>query len=171
MKNYNLHSVTENIFYSPQNCSLICGQICTLLIKKIDTMSTVFLCLAVIVLWIIVYISIYNILVARKNQVEYANGTVNVMFKNRYDLIPTILPDAQYEPEKYHSLQVYHESLLFMIDVDRYNGANYVKGKFVKNKLELSSFVLPKDLSIYQSQNPTLSVLFPFSRCKDTNLK
>jgi LemA protein len=40
---------------------------------------------------IIVYISIYNGLVSRKNQVEYANGAVNVMFKNRYDLIPNLV--------------------------------------------------------------------------------
>jgi LemA protein len=46
---------------------------------------------AVIISLIIVYISIYNILVSRKNQVEYANGAVNVMFKNRYDLIPNLV--------------------------------------------------------------------------------
>jgi LemA protein len=46
---------------------------------------------SVIVLFIVVYISIYNSLVSRKNQVEYANGAVNVMFKNRYDLIPNLV--------------------------------------------------------------------------------
>jgi LemA protein len=40
---------------------------------------------------LIVYISIYNGLVSRKNQVEYADGAVNVMFKNRYDLIPNLV--------------------------------------------------------------------------------
>jgi LemA protein len=44
-----------------------------------------------IVFLIIVYISIYNGLVARKNQVAYADGAVNVMFKNRYDLIPNLV--------------------------------------------------------------------------------
>jgi LemA protein len=29
--------------------------------------------------------------VSRKNQVEYADGAVNVMFKNRYDLIPNLV--------------------------------------------------------------------------------
>jgi LemA protein len=42
-------------------------------------------------LLIIVYISIYNGLVSRKNQVAYADGAVNVMFKNRYDLIPNLV--------------------------------------------------------------------------------
>ncbi|MDR0725749.1 MAG: LemA family protein, partial [Prevotellaceae bacterium] len=40
---------------------------------------------------LIVYIFIYNGLVSRKNQVEYADGAVNVMFKNRYDLIPNLV--------------------------------------------------------------------------------
>jgi LemA protein len=40
---------------------------------------------------IIVYIMIYNSLVSRKNQVAYADGAVNVMFKNRYDLIPNLV--------------------------------------------------------------------------------
>jgi hypothetical protein len=52
--------------------------------------------------------------------------------------IQSILPGAQYEPEKYHPLQVYHESLLFMIDVDRHNGANYVKGMFDKTDVSFS---------------------------------
>jgi LemA protein len=47
--------------------------------------------LAVIGFLIIVYIFIYNSLVSHKNQVEYANGAVNVMFKNRYDLIPNLV--------------------------------------------------------------------------------
>ncbi|MDR1887467.1 MAG: LemA family protein [Prevotellaceae bacterium] len=42
-------------------------------------------------LLLIVYIVIYNGLVSRKNQVEYADGAVNVMFKNRYDLIPNLV--------------------------------------------------------------------------------
>ncbi|MDR0385825.1 MAG: LemA family protein [Prevotellaceae bacterium] len=40
---------------------------------------------------VIVYIFIYNGLVSRKNQVEYADGAVNTMFKNRYDLIPNLV--------------------------------------------------------------------------------
>jgi hypothetical protein len=52
--------------------------------------------------------------------------------------IQSILPGAQYEPEKYHSLQAYQESLLFMIDVDRHNGANYVRGMFDKTDVSFS---------------------------------
>jgi LemA protein len=55
-------------------------------------MSTGLIVFFVIIgLLIIVYISIYNGLVSRKNQVAYADGDVNVMFKNRYDLIPNLV--------------------------------------------------------------------------------
>ncbi|MDR2026133.1 MAG: DUF3137 domain-containing protein [Prevotellaceae bacterium] len=52
--------------------------------------------------------------------------------------IQSILPGARYEPEKYHSLQTYYESLLFMIDVDRHGGANYVHGLFDKTEVSFS---------------------------------
>jgi hypothetical protein len=52
--------------------------------------------------------------------------------------IQSILPGAQYEPEKYHPLQIYHESLLFMINEDRHTGANYVKGMFDKTDVSFS---------------------------------
>jgi hypothetical protein len=52
--------------------------------------------------------------------------------------IQLILPGAQYYPEKYHSLPEYYESLLYMIDVDRDCGANYVKGTFDKTEFSFS---------------------------------
>jgi hypothetical protein len=52
--------------------------------------------------------------------------------------IQSIMPGAQYEPEKYHPLQTYYESLLFMIDVDRHSGANYVHGLFDKTDVSFS---------------------------------
>jgi hypothetical protein len=52
--------------------------------------------------------------------------------------IQSILPGAQYNPEKYHSLQTYYESLLFMIDVDRHSGSNYVHGLFEKTDVSFS---------------------------------
>jgi hypothetical protein len=52
--------------------------------------------------------------------------------------IQSIMPGARYEPEKYHSLQTYYDSLLFMIDVDRHNGANYVHGMFDKTDVSFS---------------------------------
>jgi hypothetical protein len=52
--------------------------------------------------------------------------------------IRSILPGALYEPEKYHPLQTYYDSLLFMIDVDRHNGANYVHGLFDKTDVSFS---------------------------------
>jgi hypothetical protein len=52
--------------------------------------------------------------------------------------IQSILPGAQYEPKKYHSIQAYYESLLFMIDVDRHSGMNYVHGMFDKTDVSFS---------------------------------
>jgi hypothetical protein len=52
--------------------------------------------------------------------------------------IRSILPGAQYDPQKYHSLSTYYESLLFMIDVDRHNGGNYVEGIFDKTEISFS---------------------------------
>ncbi|MDR0558936.1 MAG: DUF3137 domain-containing protein [Prevotellaceae bacterium] len=49
-----------------------------------------------------------------------------------------LLQDARYYPKKYHSLQSYYESLLYMIDVDRDSGENYVAGKFDKTDLSFS---------------------------------
>jgi LemA protein len=40
---------------------------------------------------ILVYIFIYNSLVSKKNQVEYAEGSINTMFKQRFDLIPNLV--------------------------------------------------------------------------------
>lgn len=47
--------------------------------------------LSVIGFLILVYIFIYNGLVSKKNQVEYAEGSINTMFKQRYDLIPNLV--------------------------------------------------------------------------------
>ncbi|MDR0558933.1 MAG: LemA family protein [Prevotellaceae bacterium] len=45
----------------------------------------------VIIVVFLIIVSIYNSLVSKKNHVEYAEGAVNVMFKNRYDLIPNLV--------------------------------------------------------------------------------
>jgi hypothetical protein len=52
--------------------------------------------------------------------------------------VRSILSEAQYEPEKYHPLQTYYDSLLFTIDVDRHGGANYVSGMFDKTDVSFS---------------------------------
>ncbi|MDR3267318.1 MAG: DUF3137 domain-containing protein, partial [Tannerella sp.] len=52
--------------------------------------------------------------------------------------IRSIMPESQYNPEKYHSLATYNESLLFMIDVDRHSGGNYVEGIFDKTEISFS---------------------------------
>ena len=47
--------------------------------------------LSILGVLIIVIIGIYNRLVGLKNRVEYANGSVDAMFKQRYDLIPNLV--------------------------------------------------------------------------------
>lgn len=47
--------------------------------------------LGVIILVLIIIVSIYNRLIGLKNKVEYANGAVDAMFKQRYDLIPNLV--------------------------------------------------------------------------------
>lgn len=72
---------------------------------------------------------------------------VNPAYKKLKDLfkeviinhyICSLLPGATYEPAKYHSLHSYYESNLFTSNVDRHNGANYVKGVFDKTELSFS---------------------------------
>jgi LemA protein len=47
--------------------------------------------IAIAAILLISFIGIYNGLVAKKNQVEYADGAINTMFKNRFDLIPNLV--------------------------------------------------------------------------------
>jgi LemA protein len=47
--------------------------------------------IVVIAFLLIVIVSIYNRLVARKNAVDYANGAVDAMYKMRFDLIPNLV--------------------------------------------------------------------------------
>lgn len=54
-------------------------------------MGIVFLIIGLIVLAAIIIISLKNRLIGLKNKVEYANGAVDAMFKQRYDLIPNLV--------------------------------------------------------------------------------
>ena len=47
--------------------------------------------IAVVAFLLITIITIYNKLISRKNAVEYANGTVDAMYKQRFDLIPNLV--------------------------------------------------------------------------------
>ena len=47
--------------------------------------------LGIFVALILVFIGIYNRLIGLKNKVDYANGAVDAMFKQRYDLIPNLV--------------------------------------------------------------------------------
>jgi Uncharacterized conserved protein len=55
------------------------------------TMLVMVLLVVVIALAIMTVIGIYNNLVARRNQVDQAFSTIDVMLKNRYDLIPNLV--------------------------------------------------------------------------------
>lgn len=54
-------------------------------------MEILIIILAVIVVIALIIVSIYNRLIGLKNKVEYANGAVDAMFKQRYDLIPNLV--------------------------------------------------------------------------------
>ncbi len=47
--------------------------------------------LSIIAVVIIIMISMYNKLISRKNAVDYANGAVDTMYKQRFDLIPNLV--------------------------------------------------------------------------------
>ena len=47
--------------------------------------------LAIVVILISVIFMIYNGLIAKKNKVEYAFSSIDVMLKKRYDLIPNLV--------------------------------------------------------------------------------
>ena len=51
--------------------------------------------LGIVVVLILLFISIYNRLIGLKNKVEYANGAVDAMFKQRYDLIPNLVASVK----------------------------------------------------------------------------
>lgn len=47
--------------------------------------------IAVAVLLILIIVGMYNKLISRKNAVDYANGSVDAMYKQRFDLIPNLV--------------------------------------------------------------------------------
>lgn len=58
-------------------------------------MSPVLISVAIVVLLAIVYFSLRNSLVAKKNQVENAFATIDVLLKKRCDLIPNLISSVQ----------------------------------------------------------------------------
>ncbi len=59
----------------------------------------------IIVLFILVVISMYNSLVRKRNQIENAFSTIDVMLKRRFDLIPNLVATVQqYAKKTYTSL-------------------------------------------------------------------
>jgi LemA protein len=51
--------------------------------------------IGIVVLLAIIVIVLYNSLIGKKNQVEYAFGGMDVMLKKRYDLIPNLVSTVQ----------------------------------------------------------------------------
>ena len=47
--------------------------------------------LIVVIVLVIIIVALYNMLIARKNAVEQAFGTIDAMLKKRYDLIPNLV--------------------------------------------------------------------------------
>lgn len=58
-------------------------------------MVAVIICIVCILILIVIIISIRNGLIAKKNKVEYANGAVDAMYKQRYDLIPNLVASVK----------------------------------------------------------------------------
>lgn len=54
-------------------------------------MAPMFIAIGAIVLLVIIVIGIYNNLIGSRNQVENAFGSIDVMLKKRYDLIPNLV--------------------------------------------------------------------------------
>lgn len=57
-------------------------------------MTLLFILIPIVVV-VLIIISIRNGLIAKKNKVEYANGAVDAMFKQRYDLIPNLVASVK----------------------------------------------------------------------------
>jgi len=57
--------------------------------------SSTLIILGILVLTIIIVIFLYNSLIGKKNQVEYAFGGMDTMLKKRYDLIPNLVSVVQ----------------------------------------------------------------------------
>jgi Uncharacterized conserved protein len=49
----------------------------------------------VIILLVLIYIGMRNRMIGLKNKVDYANGAVDAMFKQRYDLIPNLVASVK----------------------------------------------------------------------------
>ena len=60
-------------------------------LKQKEIMEFNWVILAIVAFCVIAIISLYNRLVGLKNKVDYANGAVDAMFKQRYDLIPNLV--------------------------------------------------------------------------------
>ncbi|MDM8558216.1 LemA family protein [Candidatus Parabeggiatoa sp. HSG14] len=58
-------------------------------------MSSTLIIIVVLVVVAITVLVIYNSIIGRKNQVEYAFGGIEVMLKKRYDLIPNLVKTVQ----------------------------------------------------------------------------
>lgn len=54
-------------------------------------MTIIYILLAIVFILLLVYISLRNRLIVLKNKVEYANGSVDAMLRQRYDLIPNLV--------------------------------------------------------------------------------
>ena len=57
--------------------------------------QTLLVLIAVLVLVAIIIIVLYNSLIGKKNQVDYAFGGMDTMLKKRYDLIPNLVSTVQ----------------------------------------------------------------------------
>jgi hypothetical protein len=72
--------------------------------------------------------------------VNSAFRKLKAMFQDNLirNYIAALLDNSQFVPDRHHSMNVYYESMLYPVQVDREGGANYVEGKFDKTALSFS---------------------------------
>ena len=55
----------------------------------------IYVLIAVIIIGLIYFISLYNMLVSRRNGITYASASINALLKKRFDLIPNLVSSVK----------------------------------------------------------------------------
>lgn len=86
--------------------------------------------IAVVVIFLLYFIALYNGLIARKNQVKEAWATVDTQLKRRYDLVPnlveTVKGAAKHEKETLQSVIVARDAAMSANGPDKADAENHL---------------------------------------------
>lgn len=58
-------------------------------------MSLTYVMLGIVVFFVVIVVGMYNALIAKRNMVENAFSTIDVMLKKRFDLIPNLVESVK----------------------------------------------------------------------------